>query len=516
MNKPSPIELLGTLARQAWRERWVALGVAWAVSVVFILGIALMRDRYQASARVYIDTHTVLKPLMAGLAFQPDLDQQVRMLARTLISRPNIEKLRADPTIGWEPAPPAQVQAEIDSLMKAIRVQSEGGNVYNVSYRDTDAGRATRLVAAFVKTFSSASEGDKRRDSEEARRFIDTEIGAYEQKLAAAENALKDFKLKNFGVTGVPGQDYFVRISALQDEIAKLRLELSAAEQSREALKRELATEPDQLPPEALAAQAPQAPTELETRIEGLRRQLDELMRRYTDEHPDVAATRRSLAQAEAQRRAEIEAKARAAGTKGSAATNPVFQRIRISLAEAEATVASLASRLATQQARLDQVRATASRVPQVEAELAQLNRDYDIIRKNYEALVARRESASLGVKIDEKSSLAEFRLIDPPRAGTMPVLPNRISLAFLGLLVAIAAGLAAAVLRARSRPVVDSLKGLRELSGRPVLGAVSLIPDRSALARRRKLNLALASSLGVLVLSQLTWIGWLAVRMGA
>ena len=67
-----------------------------------------MKDRYEASARIYIDTQSVLKPLMAGLAFQPNIEQQLRMLARTLISRPNIEMLRASPD-GWT-SPPGRRQ----------------------------------------------------------------------------------------------------------------------------------------------------------------------------------------------------------------------------------------------------------------------------------------------------------------------------------------------------------------------------------------------------------------------
>ena len=52
-----------------------------------------MPDLYEASARIYVDTQSVLKPLMQGLAVQPNVDQQVMILSRTLISRPNVEKL---------------------------------------------------------------------------------------------------------------------------------------------------------------------------------------------------------------------------------------------------------------------------------------------------------------------------------------------------------------------------------------------------------------------------------------
>ena len=529
--------------RALWRSRWLALSVAWITSAVLGAAVLTIKDRYEASARIYIDTQSVLKPLMAGLAFQPNIDQQLSMLARTLISRPNAELLRAAPEVGWDDTAsqgdPARRAAEVESLMKAIKMApgGTGTNSYTLSYRDTDPQRAERVVTQLVKMFVASGSDTKRKDSQDARHFIEEEIREHEAKLVAAEERLKDFKLKNFGVTGVSSQGYFTRMSSLAEEVDKLKLEFSAAEQSREALKRELASEAPQLPapppaPGQLAAPAPvPAPlvSEFEPRLEGMRKQLDELLRRYTDEHPDVVSTRRTIAQLEVQKRQDLEARAEARakaiaieGPKGPTAmaalaatgpTNPVFQQLRISLAAAEANVASLRVRLSTQQSRLAETRALANRTPQIEAEFSQLNRDYEIIRKNYEQLVSRRESASLGVKIDESSPLAEFRIIDPPRTAPAAVQPNRVSLALAGALLAMVAGVAAALLRAKMRPVVNTPKDLRELSGRPVLGSVSLIMNPQALRAQRAGSFGLAAGAGTLMLAQLAWVAWVAVQ---
>ncbi len=544
MNNVVNVGNLGTLGnlgqakeiwRAVWRSRRLVLGVAWGLSVLLGAAVLLVKDRYEASARIYIDTQSVLKPLMVGLAFQPDIEQQLRMLARTLISRPNAELLRASPDIGWDntaaqddpQGEPKRRAAEVESLMKAIRIApGGGGNIYAISYRDTDPQRAERVVAQLVKMFVASGSDNKRRDSQDARQFIEEEIREHEAKLVAAENQLKEFKLKNFGVTGVAAQGYFARMSSLAEEVDKLRLEYNAAEQSRDAIKRELVSEAPQLPvADAPVVVAPPLVSEHEPRLDLMRKQLDELLRRYTDEHPDVVSTRRGIAQLEVQKRQDLEARAEARaraiameGPKGptpiaAAATNPVFQQLRISLAAAEANVASLRVRLGTQQARLAGIRALANRTPQIEAEFSQLNRDYDIIRKNYEQLVSRRESASLGVKIDQSSPLTEFRIIDPPRTAPSPVLPSRASLALAAALLALAAGVGAALLRAKLRPVVSTPKELRELSGRPVLGSVSLLLSPQALRAQRTSGLGLAAGLGSLMLAQLGWVAWVAAQ---
>ena len=520
-----PVQMTQELLREIWRGRWLAVTVAWGVSLVLGLVVFMIKDRYEASARIYIDTQSVLKPVMGDLAIQPDIDQQIRMLARTLISRPNMELLRNDKSIGWEPADPKKLEQDVLDLTKAIKMGPGGGgnNVYAISYRDTDPERAQRLVERLVKMFVNSGGDGKKKDSEDAAAFIEEEIRTYEAKLVGAENKLKDYKLKNFSVTGVSTQDYFARVSALSDDVNKLRLEYTAAEQARDALKRELATEAPQLPIEALGPQTVAGPlvSEHEARLDTLKKQLDELLRRYTEEHPDVVSTRRTIAQVEALKRADLEARraALAALSKGgpgavaAAATNPVFQKIRFALAEAEANVASLRVRLGTQQARLNETRALASRAPQAEAELTQLNRDYEILRKNYEQLVSRREAIRTTVKIDQTAPLAEFRIIEPPRTAPNPVFPNKLSLALLAVLVAIAAGLAAALLKSRLAPVVNSAKSLRELTGRPVLGTVSLLVSEQARQSQRVSLMGLLGAIASLLLVQAAWLGWVAVH---
>lgn len=504
-------EKLAQIARAVWTRRWIAIGVAWGVACLGSVAVWFTPDRYQATAKLYVDTQSVLKPLMAGLAFQPDLDQQVRMLARTLISRPNIERLVDSPEMGLTAGTPIRRELLIDDLMKKIKVEPSGsGNLYMLSYRDTDAQRSQKLMERLVTMFVDSGTDSKRRDSEDASRFIDQQIKNYEGKLVEAENRLKDFKLRNFGYSGTSDQDYFARMSALAEQVNKLKLDLSAVEQSREALKRELATEDPQIPAGvATAAQPAPAPSELDTRIDAQRRQLDELLRRYTEAHPDVVAVRRTLGQLEAQRKIEMEARAKASNGKvtGSAATNPVYQRLRIALAEAEAQAASLRTQLNTQQSRLDQVRAQASRVPQVEAELAQLNRDYDVIRRNYDLLVGRREAAALGVKIDQSAHMAEFRIVEPPRVAPTPVFPGRFVLGLLVIAGSIVAGVAVAYALSVMRPVVFNVRELGEFSKRPVLGSLAVVVTDTARAAARHDLIRVLGAFGALLVGQALWL---------
>lgn len=507
-----------TILRNVWQRRWTALWVAWGAAALGAAAVWMIPERHEANARIFVDTQTVLKPLLAGLAYQPDMDQQVRMLARTLISRPNVEKLVATPELDLAPKDPARQEQAIESLMRKIQINPvSSANLFLISYRDVDPARAQRVVERMVNLFVDSGLDSKRRDSQEASKFIDEQIRAYEAKLVEAENRMKEFKLRNFGVSGVANQDHFTRMSLLSEDVNRLRVALVAAERSREATRRELAAEEPQLPlSEGAAALVPAATPELDARIDASRRQMDDLLRRYTEQHPDVISLSRQIEQLEEQRQAEsLRRAALSSSRRGGAAapTSPVYQRLRISLAEAEANIASLQSQLNSQQARLEEARATAARVPQVEAEFTQLNRDYDVIRKNYDSLVAKREAAQLGVKIDQNSHAAEFRIVEPPRVLPAPVFPGRKVLATLAVLGAIGSGLFAAYARARAFPMFADTLALSEFTKRPVLGSVSTVLDGPAKVTQRMDRLRFAGLASLFLVANGAWVVWVSMQ---
>lgn len=496
------------------KRRWLALSAVVLVGGAGIAAVSIVPERYRASARIYVDTQTALRPLMANLTFQPDIDQQVSMLARTLISRPNVERLIDLPELGIRTSGVMEREAKISRLMSDIKVTPAGsGNLYDVVYLGPSPEMAQRLVTATVQMFVTAGVGDKKRDSHDAGKFIEQQIKAYEVKLVESESRLKDFKVRNFGTSGVSSQDYFTRVSVLGEEVSKLRVDLSAASQARDAYRRELAAEEPQLPAD-LTAKGGGLGAEPNGRLEIQRKNLDELLRRYTEVHPDVVSARRLVHQLEAeeQDRSDAERRLIARGGKSTrAATSPVYQKLRISLAETEAQVASLRSQLGAKQVLLEEVRSAAGKVPQVEAELVQLNRDYDVIRKNYDLMVARRESASLGERLDESSQLAEFRVVEPPRVSPTPAFPSRLHLGILAVLLSVVAGVAATVVADLIRPTFSERSALAESIGRPVLGTVSMLITPARARARRRSMLRFSSAFALVMSLQVGWLAWIA-----
>lgn len=490
------IQLVGYL-RGMWRFRWWGLVFAWVVGVGGGVAIYLMPDKYESSARVFVDTQSVLRPLMSGLAVQPNVDQQVAILSRTLINRPNVEKLvtMADLDLGVRGQ--AQREALIAELTADLRIRGTGrDNLFTLAYADTRPDRAQRVVQSLVSLFVESGLGTKRQDTDSARRFIEEQIKNYEGKLTEAENRMKEFRLKNMALLGDSGKDYVTQISVLTAQLEQAKLELREAENSRDALQSQLVGEEPVLLPQMPNPSAVSIP-EIDGRIDALKRNLDDMMQRYTDQHPDVIGAKRVIEQLEKQKMDEIEVRRKAGpGQFGSLNANPVFQQMKLSLAEVQARVASLRARVNEYESRVAQARTASKMVPELEAELAQLNRDYAVHKSNYDSLVARRESANIAVEMDAKSGIAEFRLIDPPSLPVKPSAPNRLLLMPLAGLAGLAAGLALTFLISQLRPAFSDGRALREVTGLPVLGTVSMLPTPERRSQKRRGMIAFSGGL--------------------
>ena len=475
-----------------WHRRWIGLAAAWLAAIIGVVVVNRIPERYEASARVYVDTESLLRPLLAGLAIQPNVDQQVALMSRTLISRPNVEKLIRTADLDLTVKPGIARDELVDGVMRTIQLSgSSSTNLYIISYRDPSAERARKIVQALLGIFVESSLGDKRQDSRSAVKFLDEQIKRYEETLQVAENRLKVFKLKYMGVTGRDGQDYFSRLSALQASIDNARLEMQASEQSRDAYKRELVGETPTFQEEDTSAAVQESVPEIDARISTLKRELDDLMRKYTDVHPDVLSTKRLIGQLEEQKKTELEARRKANSNVAKPAArpnerNPMFQQLRLSLAEAEANVASSRAKLAAYENQYRQLKLQAQLVPQVDAEYTQLNRDYEVQKKTYESLLTRREAGAMGVDVQDAGG-AQFRIIDPPRVSPEPVAPNRIALLGLAFIASIAAGLFASLIASQVLPIVHDARNLRDVSKRPILGMVSMLPSEAVSRLRRR-----------------------------
>ena len=466
------------------KYRWYAVIISWVVAIIGWAVVYKLPNDYQASARVYVDTQSILKPLLAGMTSMPNLDQQVVFMRRTLISRPNVERVMRMVDLDVKATNAKDHEKLVDELIEKIRILgTERDDIYTITYNNPNPKLGKDVVQSLLTIFVEGSFGGKKQDSEKAVQFIEDQIKSYEQKLSTAETALKDFKIRNMGLLPKQGGDYSGKLTDMSDQLNQARLELREAEQARNAIKRQMAG--DEPRPGAPAGDEGEVDPELVSRITALNKQLDSLRLQYTEQHPDIVAGKRLLSQLEKQRSDQAKKPRRNSSDPG-ANFSPMLQQMTVALSAAEARVASLRARVDEYSSRMDRTRNASVTAPEVEAQMAQLNRDYQVNQSNYQKLLERRETAKLSGDLSSATDMLTFRVIDPPTVPLTPAGPNRprlFSLVFAGALIA---GLAVALLLSQIRPTFLSQSSLRDVTGIPILGSIGMNWTNEQKVKRR------------------------------
>jgi polysaccharide chain length determinant protein (PEP-CTERM system associated) len=508
------IAQLTALLKGVWKYRWYSIAVAFPILIGGGAVVYTLPNNYQASARVFVDTQSILKPILSGMTTIPDVEQQVSIMSRTLLSRPNIERVMRMADLDIKAHSVTEREALVNDLANQLRISGTVTNdIYSISYNNADPKLAKNVVHSLLTIFIEGSFGDKRQDSDNAVRFIDEQIKLYEQKLVAGENALKEFRLKHSSLTSGKEGDYGAKLAESMELLSQAKLALTEAEQARNSIKNELAGEEPILEGEgAPPAQAAIVNPELDARIAALQKNLDMLRTQFTDQHPDVATTIRLIDQLEERKRQEAKQRGNAGTVIGKNYT-PVMQQLKIALSDAEARVASIRARVDEYSARVARLKAVGGAVPEVEAELAQLNRDYQINKSNYEKLVSSREAAKLSGNLSATTEMMSFRIIDPPTVPSKAIGPNRPRLFSLVFVGALFAGLGVALLISQIRPTYLSHAQLREATGLPVLGSVSMNWTDREKSRRKRGLIAFGSALTALILTFGGMLGMMIVK---
>nr|WP_067297877.1 XrtA system polysaccharide chain length determinant [Marinobacterium profundum] len=513
------IDQVVSYLRGIWIYKWIALLLFWIICLIGWPFVLKMPDQYIAQAKVYVDTQSLLAPLLRGLTIQTNSEQQVQLIVKTLLTRPNLEKITRLADIDIQAENDTEYDAIIAQLVANLKLSRAGReNIYAISYSSHSAEKAKKVVEATLTTLVENTLGNTREDNTTAANFLDRQIAEYEARLNEADNLLKEFKQRNYELMS-SDSGFYSRINSLKGQTRAIELDLLEAKTRLGSLEKQLVGEEPNfgIMDEALTPFSYDIVSSYDGRITTLENQLDQLRLKYTDQHPSIRETALILKDLQAKRAQERQERQQALQavqtTRGDGGLNenPVYQQLKLSHANEETTVRSLEVRLADYQQQLDSLHNNANTIPELEAELQSLQRGYSITQQQYNALLSRRESAHLSEQADASADGIKFRIIEPPRLPTAPTGPNR-PLILSGVLAgAVGIGIAVAFLISQLRPVFFNSKQLFQVTGYPVLGVITMIKDKEFLnQKRREIRLfgAIAGSLlafyGMLIFLQM------------
>ncbi|WP_019625771.1 XrtA system polysaccharide chain length determinant [Thioalkalivibrio sp. ALJT] len=475
-------------ARATWRRRWWILPVAWLVCLGGWAYVHSLPDVYESESRVFVNTQSVLDPLLRGMTVRPDTEQSLRMITSTLLSRDNLEQIARDSDLDVLTGI-SDLDEHVEKLRAGLNLAGgQRNNIYRISFRHHNPDVAHHVVRETVNLFMERGMGDSRLDITTSQQFIERQMEGYESQLQEQEAKIEQFKRDNARFLSGDG-NFYSRLERARERLSQTQLQEREALSRLQILERRAA---EASGPEAVARY--QNP-ELDRRINDLQERIDTMRQQFTDDHPDVVSARRILGELEERREREAEAFAenpQALEGVGASTTDPLQHAIT----ETESELASLRTRIQDFEERVATLERDVDRAPAVESELTALTRNYDVLRDSYRQLQNRREQVVMSGEVERQTDSVDFRVLEPPRRPMEPASPDRPLLATGVLLLGLGAGTGFAFLLSQMRRTVGDSRQLAEITGRPVLGTVSRV--RTPVQTRRRFSELLFFTMGI------------------
>ena len=462
-------EQIKFIVNSVWQRRFSALAVAWFVCLAGWTVVATMPNAYTSSARIFIDTSSILRPLLRGILVEKDIDAELDLMKRMLTGRSSLSNVARLTDLDLTVSTPQQMEALLDSLKSRIGVNSKGRKLLTLSFTDSDPVRARDVTQALITTFIEMNLGHGREDIDAASRFLDSQIANYERQLQEAEKRLVTFKhekLSKLPDSGSARQ----RIASLKEALDTAQTALRKATSQRDLLRQQSET------PGGIVKRSYR---------EELQQSLRELRSRYTDLHPEVIGLRRKLESLSKAPEGYPQMGPELAMTDRSQEppNDPAFasaavKEVNFDLVQLETDIAFYKRRIARTRQETVELERALSQIPATEAELTKLNRDYDVLKSQFTDLVGRREQASISRDSYSRDNDIKFRILEPPRVPGSPAGPSRSLLLMISLFGGMGAGVVFALLLGVINEAASDPKQLRQWFGLPILGTVSIVDN--------------------------------------
>jgi polysaccharide chain length determinant protein (PEP-CTERM system associated) len=467
--------LIFQYARDIWRRRWYAVGVAWVICLLGWVAVSRMPDVYESNARIYMNADEALTPLLRGIAVESDVDARLERMQRTLLSSTNMKKLIRMTDLDSRVKDNADREQMVAALQKNIIIKLQTRNLFTVSYSDTDPQLAQSVVSNVLSLFMESGASDSRTDIDSAQRFLQTEIDRLETQLREAERKKSEFQTRYYDL--LPNETGGSRLEQSRAEVAHITADLNDAIAERDSLQKQL----DEQPPYESVDRSTTAPsgneglsTQPQARLAQLKTQLETARATMTDKHPVVIALKHQIDAVSAEINKPTP-EAKKAGVAAQNIANPVYQELSKQLGERETKIASLRRRLVSAEEDRDKIEDEARRAPTVAAEFLNLDRDYEVVKKNYTELLSRRESAQIAENADKKGDKIDIKTIDTPEVPSSPSAPNRPLFLSMVLIAGLGAGLGVAFVLSQIDSSFTTTTALQSL-GLPILGSISMV----------------------------------------
>jgi polysaccharide chain length determinant protein (PEP-CTERM system associated) len=485
-----------------WMRRWVALAVAWGLCLAGWLVVSQMPNKYESRARIFVQ----LRQILPGQSQVTQAEQQkdIDRVRQTLTSAVNLEKVVRGTDLARTVATDRDVADRIAGLQTMIKLTAQQDNLFEITVTASSGKLAQQITKKLIDIFVEDNLAGNREETSQSLTFLDQQIDARQKALQEAEAKKADFQARYLG--SLPGTGSLSdRMSAARTQLASVDSDLAAAQSALNTVNAQMAGTPAMV---AGGGGGGAVAGPMRARLAALQGQLaDARARGFTESHPDVVALRSQVAAAQAAARSEPVY----GGGGGGGSNNPLYMSLQAMRADKQTQVAAFTQKKSALEADIAKLQSAMTDNPAAAAEQSQIDRDYQVLKDQYDKLLADREQVRIQSSVQTDTDSVKFNVVDPPTLPRAPTAPNR-PLLLSGVLIAgLMAGLAAAFMMGKLQTTFSTARSLERASGMPVIGSIGEMLTQGQIALRRKRLTLFAGGLAALAIA---WVGLLGVEM--
>jgi succinoglycan biosynthesis transport protein ExoP len=446
---PDYAQLKGMVHRRRWHfmvpffAGWLAIWVAsWFLPSIYRSGTLILIEQPAVPEKYVVSN------------IDSDIQQQMDSISQQILSRTRLLHVIQTLDLYTKERKGHTDDEVVDIMRKDVEIELSRGDdrklsAFNIYYQNRDPQLAQAATRELANQFITENLEQRQGRSSNTTKFLQEQLDQARAKLAEQEARVREFKDKHLGELPSQTQSNLQILGGLQGQLQAQEDSLNRAKQQNTYLESLINQYRALEHGSKGAAGGPSRLGAIDQELERLKAQLADLSSRYTDIHPDVRKTREQIAQAEKARERIIADGNRGGGApeNGTGQTPPADLRsapvleLESQLKANRAEIASRQTEIKELQLKVGEYQSRLNRAPVMEQQFADITRDYEQSKANYDSLLAKKNQSEMATDLEKTQQGEHFRMLDPPNLPTRPDEPNRLRLCLVGLVAGVVLG---------------------------------------------------------------------------
>jgi len=442
----------------------------WYVIIPFVLIMAgasiytiIAPREYKASTLVLISPQSVPENLVQATVTSK-VEERLQSIAQEVTSRTRLETIITEFRLDEKNHKNLSKEEMVELMRKNIKVElpnkkDEKGGFFSISFINDNPNIAAAVTNRLSSLFIEENLKIREQQSSGTTEFLTNELATAKARLDHMETSVTNYKRRFMG--GLPEQrDTNLKIlEQMQMQNQRISESLRAAQDRKLFIQKQLTDMemPASMPVavgsgkdnkylnkpyltqiDASSAVANDAGGTYETKKDKLKRELEDLRTKYTDNHPDVIAIKKKLADLEKNRDTYD----------NDVKKDPRYKELNNQLMTTSIEIKRLQYESASISDQVNKYLGRIEQTPAREQDMAALLREYDSTKVAYETLLKKSQGAEQAENLEKRQKGEQFKVIDPAKIPEKPFTPDVPKILLIGLFAGLAGGLALAFIR--------------------------------------------------------------------